>query len=166
KGVRCVLRRARNARLLRMRFVLGEILNLPHPEQAARWAARRRTHPLRFSSMTSIYERLGVTPIINACGPNTRLSGGIMAPEVAEAMAEASRHCVDMVELQARASVLIAEATGAESGLVTSGAAAGMLLALAACVTGLDPDKMNRLPDTTGMTSEIIVPRSHRKLYD
>jgi len=116
--------------------------------------------------MTNIYERLGVTPIINACGPNTRLSGGIMAPEVAEAMAEASRHCVDMVELQARASQLIAAATGAEAGLVTSGAAAGVLLGLAACMTGLDPDKMNRLPETTGMKSEIVVPRSHRNFYD
>ena len=116
--------------------------------------------------MTTIYERLGVTPIINACGPNTRLSGGIMAPEVSEAMAQASQHCVDMVELQARASILIAEATGAEAGLVTSGAAAGVLLGLAACMTGLDPDKMNRLPDTAGMKSEIVVPRSHRNFYD
>lgn len=116
--------------------------------------------------MTNIYERLGVSPVINACGPNTRLSGGIMAPEVAQAMAEASQHCVDMVELQARASVLIAEATGAEAGLVTSGAAAGVLLGLAACITGLDPDKMNRLPDTAAMKSEIVVPRSHRNFYD
>ena len=116
--------------------------------------------------MTNIYERLGVTPIINACGPVTRLSGGIMAPEVGQAMMEASQHCVDMVELQARASELIAEATGAEAGLVTSGAAAAMLLGLAACMTGLDPDKMNRLPDTTGMKSEIVVPRSHRNFYD
>jgi len=116
--------------------------------------------------MANVYERLGVTPIINACGPNTRLSGGIMAPEVAEAMVEASQHCVDMVELQARASTLIAEATGAEAGVVTSGAAAGVLLGLAACMTGLDPDKMNRLPDTAGMKSEIVVPRSHRNFYD
>jgi len=116
--------------------------------------------------MTNIYERLGVTPIINACGPNTRLSGGIMAPEVAQTMMEASQHCIDMVELQARASELIAAATGAEAGFVTSGAAAGMLLGLAACMTGLDPDKMNRLPDTTGMKSEIVVPRSHRNFYD
>ena len=71
--------------------------------------------------MPNIYEQLGVTPIINACGPNTRLSGGIMAPEVAEAMVQASRLCVDMVELQARASVLIAEATGAEAGSPLSG---------------------------------------------
>ncbi|HYC15012.1 MAG TPA: hypothetical protein VEC75_12225, partial [Stellaceae bacterium] len=100
--------------------------------------------------MSSIYERLGVTPIINAYGTNTRLSGGIMAPEVAQAMVEASQYCVDMVELQARASVEIAAVTGAEAGLVTSGAAAGVLLGLAACITGLDPEKMNRLPDTSG----------------
>src|SRR5215469_6367900 len=143
------------ARLLRIRILLCDILNSPHPEQVAHWAARRRTHE-EGPSMTNIYERLGVTPIINACGPNTRLSGGIMAPEVAQAMVEASQHCVDMVELQARASELIAETTGAEAGLVTSGAAAGVLLGLAACVTGLDPDKMNRLPDTAGMKSEIV----------
>ena len=51
--------------------------------------------------MINIYERLGVTPIINACGPVTRLSGGVMGPEVGQAMMEASQHCVDMVELQA-----------------------------------------------------------------
>src|SRR5579872_594416 len=115
----CVSAIARSStlRLLRKRTLLCEILNLPHPEQAARWAARQRTQPTAGSlSMTNIYERLGVTPIINACGPNTRLSGGIMAPEVAQAMVEASQHCVDMVELQARASALIAEATGAEAG--------------------------------------------------
>ena len=116
--------------------------------------------------MTNIYERLGLAPIINACGPNTRLSGGIMAPEVAEAMVEASQYCVDMVELQARASTQIAEATGAEAGLVTSGAAAGVLLGLAASMTGLDPAKMNRLPETAGMKSEIVMPRSHRNFYD
>lgn len=116
--------------------------------------------------MTNIYERWGVAPIINAYGPNTRLSGGIMAPEVAQAMVEASQYCVDMAELQAAASLVIAEATGAEAGLVTSGAAAGLLLGLAATMTGLDPDRMNRLPDPSGMKNEIIVPRSHRNFYD
>jgi D-glucosaminate-6-phosphate ammonia-lyase len=116
--------------------------------------------------MSTVYDRLGVTPIINACGPNTRLSGGIMAPAVADAMAQASQYCVDMVELQARASVLIAAATSAEAGLVTSGAAAGLLLGLAATMTGLDPDKMNRLPATAGLKNQIIVPRSHRNFYD
>lgn len=116
--------------------------------------------------MANIYERLGVRTIINGQGPATRLSGGIMAKEVAAAMAEASQHCVDIAELQAAASRAIAEATGAEAGLVTSGAAAGLLLGTAACVAGLDPGKMNRLPDTTGMKNEVIVARSQRNFYD
>jgi len=116
--------------------------------------------------MGNIYERLGVRTIINGQGPATRLSGGIMPPEVAQAMAEASRHCVDIAELQAAASRIIAEATGAEAGLVTSGAAAGLMLGTAACVTGLDPGRMNRLPDTRGMKDEIVVARSQRNFYD
>jgi D-glucosaminate-6-phosphate ammonia-lyase len=116
--------------------------------------------------MTNVYERLGVRTIINAKGPSTRLSGGIMRPEVAEAMVEASRHCVEMAELQARASEIIAEVTGAEAGLVTAGAAAGLMLGAAACVTGLDAGRMNRLPDATGMANEIVMVRSQRNFYD
>ena len=116
--------------------------------------------------MTTIYERLGVNTIINAKGPATRLSGGLMAPEVAEAMREATQYCVEMVELQGRASEIIAELTGAEAGFVTAGAAAGLLLGTAACVTGLDPSKMNRLPNTSGMRDEVVMVRSQRNFYD
>lgn len=49
-----------------------------------------------------IYERFGVRTIVNAKSTATRLSGGIMRPEVAKAMAEASQHCVDMTELQVK----------------------------------------------------------------
>ena len=79
--------------------------------------------------MPNVYDRLGVRTIVNASGPSTRLSGAIMPPEVAEAMREASQYCVDIAELQARAGQIIAEVTGAEAGYVTSGAAAGLLLA-------------------------------------
>jgi L-seryl-tRNA(Ser) seleniumtransferase len=113
-----------------------------------------------------VYERLGVRTIINAKGTSTRVSGGIMSPEVADAMYEASQSCVDVLELQARASEIIAEITGAEGGLVTAGASAALLLGTAACVTGLDPGKMDRLPDTSGMRDEVIVARSQRNGYD
>ena len=116
--------------------------------------------------MGNVYERLGVRTIINASGPATRLSGSIMPPEVAAAMQEASQYCIDIAQLQARASELIAEVTGAEAGYVTAGAAAGLLLGTAACVTGLDPHKMNCLPDTTGMKNEVVVARSQRNFYD
>ena len=116
--------------------------------------------------MRNIYERNGVRTVVNAAGPVTRLSGSIMPKEVAEAMSEASQHCVDIAELQAWAGKIIAEITGAEAGYVTSGAAAGLMLSTAACVTGLDPSRMNKLPDTSGMKNEVIMPRSHRNFYD
>lgn len=114
----------------------------------------------------SIYDRFGVRTIINAKGPSTRLSGGFLDAEVAAAMTEAATYCVEMAELQAGASKVLAEATGAEAGIVTSGAAAGLLLGTAACITGLDPGKMSRLPDTRGMKNEVVMVRSQRNFYD
>ena len=86
-----------------------------------------------------IYDDLGVRTIINAKGSSTRVSGGFLSPEVCAAMADAATRCVDMAELQAGASRIIADVTGAEAGIVTSGAAAGLLLGTAACVAGLVP---------------------------
>lgn len=113
-----------------------------------------------------IFEQLGIPTIVNAKGTSTRVSGGIMPDEVAEAMRQATQACVDMPTLQARASEIIAEVTGAEAGIVTSGAAAGLLLGTAACIAGLDPSIMNRLPDTTGLKDEVVVVRSQRNFYD
>lgn len=114
----------------------------------------------------TVFERFGVPVIINAKGTATRLSGGIMAPEVADAMREATQACVDMASLQAAASRVIARHTGAEAGYVTSGAAAALLLGTAACVTGLDPGRINRLPDTRGMRNRVVMVRSQRNFYD
>ncbi len=112
------------------------------------------------------FEAIGVPTIINAKGPATRSSGGLMRAEVAQAMGDASGHCVDMAELQAAASRIIAETTGAEAGYVASGASACLLLATAACMTGLDPGRMARLPDARGMNDEVIMVRSQRNFYD
>src|SRR5690349_17761650 len=116
--------------------------------------------------MSDIYDSLGLETLVNAYGPVTRFGGGIMAPEVAAAMALATRHSVDIPELQARASRIIAGITGAEAGCVTSGASAAVLAGTAACVSGLDPGKMNRLPDTNGMRNEVVVIRSQRNAYE
>ncbi|HHY12986.1 MAG TPA: aminotransferase class V-fold PLP-dependent enzyme, partial [Firmicutes bacterium] len=64
-------------------------------------------------------------------------------------------------QLQAAASKIIAEKTHAEAGLVTSGACAALTLATAACICGYDVARMDRLPDTTNMPNEVIMP-SHQ----
>ena len=116
--------------------------------------------------MPSIYDTLGVPTIINAKGPSTRVGGGIMETEVADAMHNATQFSVEMSTLQGRASEIISEVTGAEAGIVTAGAAAGLLLGTAACICGLNPALMNRLPDTRGMRHRVIMARSQRNLYD
>lgn len=114
----------------------------------------------------SVYAQYGVRTLINATGTVTRLSGGLIRPEVAAAMTAASAHCVDMSELQAAASREIAAITGAEAGYVASGASACLLLAAAACIAGDDPGRMARLPDTLGMRNEVVMVRSQRNFYD
>jgi L-seryl-tRNA(Ser) seleniumtransferase len=113
-----------------------------------------------------MYERLGVRPIINARGTHTRLGGSLMAPEVLEAMRAAAGAYVVLDELQDRASEVIVRATGAEAGMVTGGAAAGLLAATAACITGDDPARIEQLPDTRGMANEALMHRAHRNGYD
>ena len=114
----------------------------------------------------TVYARFGVPTVINAAGTVTRLSGGHMHPEVLDAMRDAAGSCVDMATLQAGASRVIARVTGAEAGIVTNGASAALLLGAASCLAGLDPARMNRLPDVADGRNEIIVVRSQRNMYD
>ena len=112
-------------------------------------------------SRGAIYERLGVKPIINAIGTWTDYGGSIMEPEVMQAMIDASRVMVRMRDLNECAGEMIAKYTHAEAGLVTAGAADAMLLQAATCITGKDPAKIKRLPDTEGMKNEIIIKWGH-----
>ncbi len=112
-----------------------------------------------------IYDALGVQPIINAAGPLTRLGGNPLHPEVINAMAEALRHSVQIDDLQDAAGRYLADVTGAESGYVTSGAAAGLALGAAACIAGLNPAHMDMLPDTTALPNEIVIQRPHLTAY-
>jgi L-seryl-tRNA(Ser) seleniumtransferase len=81
-------------------------------------------------------------------------------------MARASEAHVYITDLQAAASERIAEATGAEAGYVTPGAAAGMVLGAAACIAGDDYATMARLPDTREVASDVVIPKAHRIKYD
>lgn len=114
----------------------------------------------------TIYDDLGVRTLINARGCATLAGGTLMEPEVVAAMAAAAGSFVRIGDLQEVASRRIAALTGAEAGYVTSGAAAGLTLGAAAMLARLDPDLMERLPDTGNAASEIVVQASHRNPYD
>lgn len=116
--------------------------------------------------MDDIYDGLGVRKWINGAGYMTRLGGNLMPDEVQDAVREAANSFVDIAELQSAASEVIVRHTGAEAGIVTTGAAAALTLGTAACLAGLDAARMDRLPDTEGMPDEVVMPRLHRSSYD
>lgn len=117
--------------------------------------------------MVQIYEQLGVRPVINCATTYTRLGGSIMAPHVAQAMADASAAFVNLFDLQVAIGDRLAQLTRNEAAYVSNGAAAGLALATAACVTGEDVSLMARLPNQMeGLKNEVVVHRAQRNWYD
>ena len=86
-----------------------------------------------------IYSALGVKRIIAASGSTTAYGGSKTRREILEAMNKASGMMVSLDELNRAASRIIADATGAEAGFVSSGAAGGLVLQAAAVIAGSDP---------------------------
>jgi L-seryl-tRNA(Ser) seleniumtransferase len=114
----------------------------------------------------NIYQSIGVRPLINCKGTFTIVSGSLTLPEVKRAMEEASRHYIHLDELMDAVGKRLAELTGAEFGIVTAGCAAALAHATAACIAGADPEKLQRLPDLTGLKNEVIIPGYSRNVYD
>ncbi len=105
----------------------------------------------------NVYSRLGVKTVINCRGTWTYLSGSLEFPEVRQAQAEAAQHFVNMLDLQRAVGRRLSELTGAESGIITSGAAGAMAAATAGCMAGTDDKYIWQLPDTTGLKHEVIM---------
>ena len=113
------------------------------------------------------YQKLGITPFINAAGTYTVLSASIMPDEVQAAIALASLRPVNLLELQDAAGEYLAKRLKCEAALVTSGAAAGLTLGTAACVTRGNKDAILKIPgDLTGLKNEVLVQKTHRYDYD
>jgi len=105
----------------------------------------------------NVYQRLGVKTVINCRGTWTYLSGSLEFPEVRQAQIEAAQHFVNVLDLQRAVGRRLAELTGAESGIITSGAAGAMAAATAGCIAGSNDKYIWQLPDTTGLKHEVIM---------
>ena len=114
----------------------------------------------------NIYEKLGLKTGINACGTVTRLGGTRLPPEVTQAMTEAAGSFIPMFEFHQKAGEYIAELLGVEACCITCGAAAGLAVASAACMTRGERPKVLRLPNTKDMPDEVLMLKAHRILYD
>ncbi len=116
--------------------------------------------------MSDIYEELGVRPVINAQGNRTLLGGGTPAPEIRAMMDDAEQYYVNMSELMHAVGERISQMLDVDAALVTSGCSAALAYAAAACMTGDDTERIERIPDTSDMPNEIIIQRQLRIKYD
>jgi D-glucosaminate-6-phosphate ammonia-lyase len=114
----------------------------------------------------SIYDEIGIPRVINAAGSMTYLGGSLIAPEVLEAMKSAAGSFVFIEDLLAWASKEIAAQTSADAGLVTTGTTGGLVLATAACLTGMDRQRMRQLPAVDGGKNKVIMQKQHRISFD
>ena len=106
------------------------------------------------------YGLLDMAPVINAAGKLTALGGTAQSAAVAQAQAAAARAHVDLAALRLAAGRRIAAAAGAEAACVTSGAAAGIAIGVAAVLTGNDLRRVRRLPEVEG-PNEVLLQAGH-----
>ncbi|MGG4453971.1 DgaE family pyridoxal phosphate-dependent ammonia lyase [Brevibacillus porteri] len=108
-----------------------------------------------------IYQQLGLKQVINASGKMTALGASAVHPSIAQAMGEAAMDYVEISELMIVAGRHISEATGAEDGCPTSGAAAGIAISVAAVIAGCHLSLIERLPLSEGLNNKIVIQKGH-----
>ena len=113
----------------------------------------------------SLYDELELPRVINACATVTFLGGSRMPPEVLAAMHDAAQNFVNIPELQRKLGEKIAAMTHNEAAYIATGAAAGIVLAIAACITHDNPAARAILPQTDGLRNEVLLFKSHNIGY-
>ena len=114
-----------------------------------------------------IHESLDVRKLINVSARLTKFGGSLMPPEVIAAMTEAASSYVDMFALQRAAGDRLAELTKNEAAYVSTGAAAGLVVATFACGVGGDPVDIAHFMESGALIhDEVIIHRSHRIPYE
>jgi L-seryl-tRNA(Ser) seleniumtransferase len=119
-----------------------------------------------FENSGAIYRAIGVRPLVNGRGTFTIITGSQSLPSVKEAMEEASHSFVQMDELMDGVGKRLAELTQAPWGIVTGGCCAALTHCTTSAIAGTNPERMERLPNLTGMKNEVIIPEYSRNVYD
>jgi L-seryl-tRNA(Ser) seleniumtransferase len=111
------------------------------------------------------HERTAPRRIINARGTFTPLGVSRSSVAVAEAVAAALADFCDMDAMQRSAGDALAAFSGAEAGTVVHCASAAITVAVAAAMTGDDAALVQRLPDATGLSHDVVLPAIHAVNY-
>ncbi len=108
-----------------------------------------------------LHERYDLRQVVNAYDKATNLGSAAVHPAIAEVVTASLHHPFELAAMQDVAGRMIARALGSEYGGVTACAAAGITLGVAAAMTGKDTTRIAQLPDTTGMSSRVILQKGH-----
>lgn len=108
------------------------------------------------------YASLEIQTVINAAGALSRLGGSVLSPGVSDAMKVASEKFVDLPFFHDCVGEELARITKNEGACVSNGAAAGILVSVAACLAKNDIERAAKLPDATGLEKvNVLVWRKH-----
>ena len=105
----------------------------------------------------SFYERMGITPLINANETYTNLGGSLMDPRTFQAMQEAGSGFVDYLHLLDVVCERAAKLTNNDAAFITTGAAGGVILSAAACICEMKGEKLDRIPHVEDITKNEIL---------
>lgn len=110
----------------------------------------------------NLLDQLGVERVVNASGRMTKLGVNTLSEPVLDAMVLAGASYVEIDELQRAVGREIAGLIDADDAMVTTGAAAGVALMVAACIAGSDVTRVQALPDPMGAPNEILIQAGHQ----
>ena len=107
--------------------------------------------------MRDYLQEYGIERYINAHDTITLYGASRMAESTLEAVRQVSGCFVDIVQMQRALGERIAAMTHNEAAYIANCAAGALQLCAAVCMAGDSEAAYRRLPDTTGLRSEIIV---------
>ena len=103
--------------------------------------------------------------VVNVSGTMTALGASMVPKEIASAIHDSLEIFLDINSLQAEASRVISEITGAEAGCITACAASGICIGLAATVTGENLAAAESLPIINSSPYEVVILKGHIVSY-
>jgi L-seryl-tRNA(Ser) seleniumtransferase len=121
-------------------------------------------------STGDVCAEVGVTPLVNINGTLTVIGGSIIPAESMELYRLGNEHCVSINDLEVAAGKWMSKLCkwpDGYTGLVTCGAAAGIMVAYAGMMTEDLTPRIRQCPNVTGFPkTQVIIQKAHRNPFD
>lgn len=110
------------------------------------------------------FKRWNLTSIINAAGTMTSIGASRVPADIRAVVDQILDSFVEIDELQQQAGHIITRLTKAEAGCITGCSAAAMTQTVAACLSGSNIARIEKLPTTIG-ENRVLLPMGHMINY-